>query len=131
MKISQTVFELQSGHDFVTDRQTDGQTTRAKTICLPTLRGKHNYPLTISKYTPYLFFCKIGTNRCEQTMQTQIRQPLHCLPFLLYLLDTLHILSFKQINYWYSPVITEIIYDVLIIRFFMVVLKFSGIICYY
>ena len=24
MKISQTVFELHSGHDFVTDRQTDG-----------------------------------------------------------------------------------------------------------
>ena len=52
MKISQTVFELQSGHDFVTDRQldrrqtdgqTDGQMTRAKTICLPTLRGRHNF----------------------------------------------------------------------------------------
>ena len=39
MKISQTVLELQSRHDFVTDRQTDGQTTRAKTRCLPTLRG--------------------------------------------------------------------------------------------
>ena len=26
MKISQTVFELQSGHDFVTYRQTDGWT---------------------------------------------------------------------------------------------------------
>ena len=47
MKISQTVFELQSGHDFVTDGQTDGQTdrrtdgqmSRAKTICLPTLNG--------------------------------------------------------------------------------------------
>ena len=39
MKISQTVFELQSRHDFVTDRQTDGQTTQAKTICLPTLKG--------------------------------------------------------------------------------------------
>ena len=25
MKISQTVFELQSGHDFVTDRRTDDQ----------------------------------------------------------------------------------------------------------
>ena len=36
MKISQTVFELQSGHDFVV---TDGQTTRAKTICLLTLNG--------------------------------------------------------------------------------------------
>ena len=37
MKIFQTVFELQSGHDFVTDGRTDRQTTRAKTICLPTL----------------------------------------------------------------------------------------------
>ena len=26
MKISQTVFELQSGHDFVTDRRTDRRT---------------------------------------------------------------------------------------------------------
>ena len=40
MKISQTVLELQSGHDFVTDRRTDRQTTRAKTICLPTLWNK-------------------------------------------------------------------------------------------
>ena len=41
---SRVVFELQSRHDFVTDRrtdgQTDGQTARAKTICLPTLRGE-------------------------------------------------------------------------------------------
>ena len=28
MKISQTVFELQSGHDFVTDRRTDRRTDR-------------------------------------------------------------------------------------------------------
>ena len=42
MRISGTVFKLQSGHDFVTDRhtdrQTDGQVTMAKTICLPTLK---------------------------------------------------------------------------------------------
>ena len=37
--ISKTVFELQSGHNFVTDRWTDGQTTWAKTICLRTLNG--------------------------------------------------------------------------------------------
>ena len=42
MKISWMVFKLQSGHDFVMDRHrwTDGQTTRAKTICLPTLKGE-------------------------------------------------------------------------------------------
>ena len=42
MQISQTVLELQSGHDFVRVRQIDGQTNRAKTRCLPTLRGRHN-----------------------------------------------------------------------------------------
>ena len=44
MKISWMVFKLQSRHDFVTDRQTDGwtdgQMTRAKTVCLPTLKGR-------------------------------------------------------------------------------------------
>ena len=35
MKISQTVFELQSGHDFVTDRRTDGWTDQGKNNISP------------------------------------------------------------------------------------------------
>ena len=37
------VFQVTERTRFVTDRQTDGQTdARGKTICLPTLRGRHN-----------------------------------------------------------------------------------------
>ena len=44
MKISQTVFELQSGHDFVTDRWTEGGTDdQGKNNISPnTMRGRHN-----------------------------------------------------------------------------------------
>ena len=55
VEISVTVIKLKSGHDFVTDRQTDPQThrhtdARGKTICLPTLAGgRHNKSNQISK----------------------------------------------------------------------------------
>ena len=37
--LSQTIFNLWTGHEFVTGRWTDGQTGRRKSLCLPTLKG--------------------------------------------------------------------------------------------